>query len=92
MLDIQNIKNLTDLRLNPAEVIQLAKQSDNPVYIFDRGKPASVMLDVKVYEEMVDKLEDALDALEMREFEKKPKKKSEWITHEKLVKKYQEME
>jgi len=87
MLDTQYIKNLTDLRLNPAGIIKLTKQSDNPVYIFNRGKPVSVMLDIKIYEEMVDQLEDAMDALEMKEFEKKPKKKSEWITHEQLIKK-----
>lgn len=87
MLDTQYIKNLTDLRLNPAEIIKLAKQSDNPVYIFNRGKPVSVMLDIKIYEEMVDQLEDVMDALEMKEFEKKPKKKTDWITHEKLIKK-----
>ena len=87
MVDIQYIKNLTDLRLDPAGIIKLAKQSDNPVYIFDRGKPTSVMLDITIYEEMVDKLEDVLDALEMREFEKKSKKKSGWMSHEQLIKK-----
>ena len=87
MLDTQYIKNLTDLRLDPAGIIKLTKQSDNPVYIFNRGKPVSVILDVKIYEEMVDRLEDAMDALEMREFEKKPKKKTGWITQEKLIRK-----
>jgi len=28
-----------------------------------------------------------MDALEMREFEKEPKKKIGWITHEQLIKK-----
>ena len=88
MLNTQYIKNLTDLRLNPAEIIKLVQQSNNPIYIFNRGKPASVMIDVKTYEEMVDKLEDAMDALEMRELEKKPKKKTGWITHEKLITKF----
>ena len=36
---------------------------------------------------MVNWLEDAMDALEMREFEKNPKQKSGWIPHEKLIKK-----
>lgn len=87
MLNTHYIKNITDLRLDPAAIIKLAKQSDNPVYIFNRGKPTSVMLDINTYEEMVDKLEDAMDALEMKEFEKKPKNKSNWITHESLIKK-----
>ncbi len=87
MLNTQYIKNLTDLRLNPAEIIKLSKQSNNPVYIFDRGKPTSVMLDVKTYEEMVEKLEDALDTVEMKVFEKKPKAKKNWISHKNLIKK-----
>jgi len=87
MLNTQNIKSLTDLRLDPAKVTKLAAASDNPVYIFNRGKPVSVLLDIKVYEEMVEKLEDALDALEMKSFEKKPKNKSDWISQYELRKK-----
>lgn len=86
MLNSQNIKSLTDLRLDPAKVTKLAEQSDNPVYIFNRGRPISVILNVKVYEELMEKLEDALDALEMKAFEKRPKRKKDWISHDELVK------
>lgn len=87
MLNTQYIKSITDLRLNPAKVTQLASQSDNPIYIFNRGKPVSVLLDVKLYEEIVERLEDALDAVEMKAFEKKKKHKKDWIGHDQLVKK-----
>lgn len=80
MFNTQNIKSLTDLRLDPAKVTKLAEQSNNPVYIFNRGKPISVLLNVKVYEELIEKLEDALDAAEMKEFEKNPKNKKGWIS------------
>lgn len=86
MLNTQYFKSLTDLRLDPAKITQLATQSDNPIYIFNRGKPVSVLLDVKLYEDMVEKLEDALDAVEMKTFEKKNNKKN-WISHKQLVKK-----
>jgi len=86
MLNIQFIKNMTDLRLDPAKITQLARDSDNPVYIFNRGKPVSVLLDIQHYEEMIERLEDALDALEMRRFEKRPKNNKNWIGHEKLLK------
>ena len=87
MLNTQYIKSITDLRLDPAKITRLASQSDNPVYIFNRGKPVSVLLDVKLYEDMVEKLEDALDAVEMKAFEKKSKSKKDWISHDNLVKK-----
>ena len=41
MLNTQYIKSLTDLRLDPAKITRLASESDNPVYIFNRGKPVS---------------------------------------------------
>ena len=87
MFNTQNIKSLTDLRLDPAKITKLAEQTDNPVYILNRGKPVSVLLNVRIYEELMEKLEDALDALEMKAFEKRPKKKGSWISHEELIKK-----
>ncbi len=87
MLNTQFIKSLTDLRSDPAQIAQLARQSENPVYILNRGKPISVLMDVKAYEELVEKLEDALDSLEMKAFEKEETKDDEWISHEDLKKK-----
>ena len=87
MLNTQFIKSLTDLRNDPKSITKLAQDSDNPVYILDRGKPVSVLIDIRTYEEIVDKLEDALDSLEMRKFEKTNYKKNLWISHTKLKKK-----
>lgn len=87
MLNTQFIKSMTDLRLDPAKITRLAQESDNPVYIFHRGKPVSVVLDVKQYEDLIDKLEDALDAVEMRPFEKKTPSKKGWINQVELKKK-----
>ena len=87
MLNTQFIKNLTDLRLDPAKITKLAERTGSPVYIFNRSKPVSVLLNIKLYQELIDKLEDALDSLEMREFEKKSKKSTEWTSHEDLIKK-----
>jgi prevent-host-death family protein len=86
MLNTQFIKSLTDLRSDPAHIAKLAQESENPVYILNRGKPVSVLLDVKAYEELIEKLEDALDSLEMKTFEKKTRKEK-WITHDELKKK-----
>lgn len=86
MLNTQFIKSLTDLRSDPAQIAKLARESDNPVYIFNRGKPVSVLMDVNAYEELVEKLEDALDSLEMRNFERKEGKEEKWISHDELKK------
>jgi len=87
MLNIHSIKSLSDLRADPSQVTQLATDSKEPVYIFNRSKPISVLLDVHVYQELMEKLEDALDAVEMKQVEKKSKKTSEWISHKKLKQK-----
>lgn len=87
MFNLQNIKNFSELRSNPAEVMRLAKDSEAPVYIFNRSKPVSVVLDIALYEALVDKLEDTMDALEVKKQEKQVKDKTEWISHDDLAKK-----
>jgi len=85
MLNIQNIKNLTDLRLNPAMVAKLAKTSQQPVYIFNRSKPTSVILDIKKYQELIEKIENLVDSLEIKNLKKKSKK-SDFLTNQQLKK------
>lgn len=77
------------MRLDPSKVTDLANSSDNPVYIFNRSKPVSVLLNVKYYEELVEKLEDALDALDMKDLEKKGtfRKSGDWTSQNDLQKK-----
>jgi hypothetical protein len=87
MFNTQYFKSLTDLRLDPAKIIQLAKQSGNPIYIFNRGKPVSILLDIKVYEDMVERLENALDVVEMKAYKRRNNNRENWISHEQLVKK-----
>lgn len=87
MLNAQFIKSLTDLRNDPKRITILAQESDSPVYILDRGRPVSVLMDINSYEEMMEKLEDALDSLEMKKFEKSKLNKNEWTDHEELKKK-----
>ena len=66
------LKSLTDLRSNPLLVSQIAKD-EGAVYILNRNRPVSVMMDVVEYEELMDRLEDAIDALWMKEHEKNKK-------------------
>ena len=87
MLNTQTIKSLTDLRLNPTAISQLAKD-EGPVYIFNRNHPINVLLDIKDYEDLIDRLDDAKDALMMQKFEKKDRSKMRFHTMEEIVKEF----
>lgn len=78
------LKSLTDLRSNPLLVAQLAAD-EGPVYILNRNKPIGVLIDIKEYEELLDKYEDAIDALEIIEL-KKTAKKSDFTPLEQVEK------
>lgn len=78
------LKSITDLRSNPLLVSKLASE-EGPVYILNRNKPVSVMVDVKEYEEFLDRLQDAEDAAEIKEFKKRVKP-SDFVRWEKVKK------
>lgn len=79
MLNTQTIKSLTDLRLDPAGVIKLAENLAEPVYIFNRSKPLSVIMAIDEYENLIDRLDDALDTVEIKKI-KKSSKKSDFVS------------
>lgn len=81
MLSTQ-LKSLTDLRTNPLLISQLASDQ-GPVYILNRNKPISVILDVQEYENLLDQLQDARDATEIKEL-KKTASPDEFVSHDKL--------
>lgn len=75
MLNTSLIKGLTDLRADPQGITQLAR-NEGPVYIFNRNKPISVVVDINYYqaqEDLIDKLQDAIDAAEIKEMKKSAK-------------------
>lgn len=85
MITSQTIKGFTDLRTDPMGIADLAK-SQGPVYILNRSTPVSVLLDVAEYEDMVERLQDALDTLEIAEM-KKIAGKEDFVSHEELLRK-----
>ena len=85
MITAQTIKGMTDLRVDPVKVARLAK-THGPVYILNRSTPTSVLLDVTDYEELVDRLQDAEDALEITKT-KLTAQKADFISHKQLLKK-----
>lgn len=72
------------MRLNPLLISRLASD-EGPVYILNRNKPVSVMIDVGEYEEFLDRLADAEDAAEIKEL-KKTAKPSDFVRWEKVKK------
>jgi len=84
MLNTKLIKSLTDLRASPAGIAQLAKD-EGPVYIFNRNRPISVVMDIKDYDDLIDRLEDALDAAEVKEM-MKTAKPEDFVPWEKIKK------
>lgn len=86
MLNSQSLKSFTDLRLDPAGVSALASQS-GPVYILNRNRPVSVLLDVTSYEQMLEELQDMRDSLWLAKNESKLKM-TKGKTSEEIAQKY----
>ena len=86
MLNSNSIKSFTDMRLNPAMLAQLASDT-GPVYILNRNKPVSVLIDVNEYESMMEELQDSRDSLWLKENESNLLN-AKGITSSDLAKKY----
>ena len=53
----EDIKPLSEFRANVASYIQQVHKTKRPLIITNHGKSAAVLLDVKEYESLIDKLE-----------------------------------
>ena len=52
-----DIKPVSDFRANAAEMIEQVKTSGRPLLLTQRGESAAVLLDVAVYQGMVEEIE-----------------------------------
>lgn len=86
MLNTQSIKSFTDLRTDPAGVAQLAVDS-GPIYILNRNRPISVLLDVSQYELLIEELQDARDSRWLAKKEA-ALKKTKGLTSKQITEKY----
>lgn len=57
------ITNVSELKKSPRKVIDNAKKQKNGVYIFNRNHPEAVVVSVKDYEQMVNKICELEDQL-----------------------------
>lgn len=53
----EDIKPLSLFRTNPASILRQVRDSQRPVVITDRGRPAAVMIDLEEYERQREKME-----------------------------------
>ena len=53
----EDIKPLSQFRSKPAEVLRQLRQTQRPVVITERGKPAAVVVDMDDYERQREKME-----------------------------------
>jgi prevent-host-death family protein len=76
---VDDIKPISEFRANSAAVIEQVRESGRPVVLTQNGRSAAVLLDVRVYEQLMEKLEVLADIhLAERQIER-----NEGIPHEK---------
>lgn len=62
MLNPKTIKTVSDVRENPLGVIRAAQQLGEPIYVFNRARPAGVVMDLAQYQRIREIMEDYDDA------------------------------
>lgn len=77
-----NISTITELRFKTKDVLK--KATNEPVFLFNRSTPTSVLLSYKNYEELMSTMEDLYDSLRAEEYESSDKKKTEWLSSNKV--------
>jgi prevent-host-death family protein len=53
----QDIKPLSEFRANTAALVKQVKETHRPLIITQHGKSSAVLIDVKEYQELLDKIE-----------------------------------
>jgi PHD/YefM family antitoxin component YafN of YafNO toxin-antitoxin module len=74
MIDLKEIRSLTDFQRNVTECVKHLKETKNPLVLTVDGKAALVVQDVESYQEMLQRI-DRMEAVEairraMEEFER----------------------
>lgn len=67
MINPKTIRTISDLRENPLEVLKAAEKLGEPIYLFYRSKPKGVLVDLDKFNELMEFVEDYMDALKIKE-------------------------
>jgi len=85
MLTTKNTKTISDMRLNAPQLLDQVAKSQEALYIFYKSRPKAVLLSLSKYQYLLDIFEDYLDSQEAKEFEKKNKKKINWLSEKEFL-------
>jgi len=85
MLTAKNTKTISDMRLNAQKLLDQATKSQEALYIFYKSKPKAVLLSLQRYQYLLSIFEDYVDSQEAKEFEKKNKKKVNWLSEKEFL-------
>jgi prevent-host-death family protein len=67
---IPKILPFSDLRVRQSEVLDML--SDEPIVLAQRGRPAAVLVSVEAWNDLIERLEEAEDALDAIEAQRHP--------------------
>ena len=65
MLNKSQVLTTTQVRQKLNKILKDVASGDTPYYIFDRSTPKAVLLDIDVYNDLMDNLEELQDAYEL---------------------------
>lgn len=85
MLTAKNTKTISDMRLNAQKLLDQVTKSQEALYIFYKSKPKAVLLSLQRYQYLLSIFEDYIDSQEAKEFEKKNKKKVNWLSEKEFL-------
>lgn len=66
MIRKEQIVTITELRQDPHAAIKKSKK-EFPIYLFSRSKPLGVIMDIDEFERLMERWEDFIDAMELKE-------------------------
>lgn len=67
MIDLNNIRSVTDFQRNPKGVLATLKTSKKPIVLTVNGKAELVVQDAESYQELLDKVKSAEDMEAVRQ-------------------------
>jgi prevent-host-death family protein len=74
MIDLRDIRSLTDFQRNAKEYVQKMSETKSPLVLTVNGKAALVVQDIESYQEMLERIDriEAVEAIQraMEEFER----------------------
>ena len=65
MITPDNTYSITDLKRKTRKILNQLKETNEPIYVMDRSTPTAVMVEVRSYSKLIERIEDLEDMREM---------------------------